>query len=328
MKTKLLIEQHFHGAFGIDFNKASIDDILLLSKQIYQYGIGGIFPTIVTDSINNTKHAIWAIKEAAKLQTPGMAKILGVHIEGIFLNPAKKGIHNPKYFMPPTIDNYRLIEDDFIKIVTLAPELIPSRNDEKLQDSSCQETVDNLNNPAQQDNQKDLIGYLHSRGVKVQAGHCTGGDLTGCDAVTHTFNAMGGISHRGTSTALSALINDNIYTEIIADGIHVSDDALRLLFKAKPADKIILVSDSLPCTHSNLKEFIFADETVYYNGIKATSKEGTIAGSTNLLPEIIKRLAAHGLFNPQFIENPYNYHNLDLSGEIERDEKFNIIKIG
>ena len=87
------------------------------------------------------------------------------------------------------------------------------------------------------------------------------------------------------------MINDNIYTEIIADGVHVSDEALKLVFKTKPQDKIILISDSLPITKSNLTEMLFADEKVYYDGIKATSKEGTLAGSTALLPDVIKRLA-------------------------------------
>src|SRR5574344_334102 len=124
MKTRLLIEQHFHGCFGVDFNKAEVKDILFLAKEIKKYGIGGIFPTLVTDSIENTKRAISTIKEAAKLQTPDMARILGVHLEGIFLNPDKKGIHNPKHFIKPSINNYKLIEDDFIKIITLAPEFI------------------------------------------------------------------------------------------------------------------------------------------------------------------------------------------------------------
>lgn len=298
MKTPLLIEQHFHGAFGVDFNKASVDDVLYLSKEILKYGIGGIFPTIVTDSVENTKHAIAVIKEAASKQTDGMAKILGVHLEGIFLNEKKKGIHNPLHFMTPTVENYKLIEDDFIKIVTLAPEL----ND-------------------------GLIEYLNSNDVKVQAGHCVGGDLAGCDGTTHTFNAMEGVSHRGQSTALSALIGDNLFTEVIGDGVHVSDDALKLLFKCKQHDKVILVSDCLPCTHSGLKEINFADETVYYDGEKATSKDGTLAGSTKLLPEIIKRLHSVGLFNPQFIENPYFYHNIELDGSIEWDDEFNIVKV-
>lgn len=295
MKTPLLIEQHFHGAFGVDFNKASVDDVLYLSKEILKYGIGGIFPTLVTDSIENTKRAISVIKEAASKQSDGMAKILGVHLEGIFLNPDKKGIHNPEHFLKPNVDNYRLVEDDFIKIVTLAPEF-----------------------------DEGLIDYLAGKGVKVQAGHCIGSDLKGCSGTTHTFNAMSGISHRGKSTALSALIDDNVYSEIIADGVHVSDDALKLFFKCKPADKVILVSDCLPCTKSDLKKITFADEDVYFDGEKATSKDGTLAGSTALLPEIIKRLHSVNLFKPQYIENPYHYHNIELNGSIEWDDDFNI----
>ena len=298
MKTKLLIEQHFHGCFGIDFNKASIDDVLYLSKEILKYGIGGIFPTIVTDNVENTKRAISIIKEASKRQTSDMAKILGIHLEGIFLNPEKKGIHNPAHFLKLTPENYKLIEDDFIKIITLAPEL-----------------------------DEGLLDYLSDKNIKIQAGHCTGGDLAKCTGATHLFNAMSGITHRGSSTTLSALINDNIYTEIIADGIHVSDDALKLVFKTKPQDKILLISDSLPITKSNLKEMIFADEKVYYDGIKATSKEGTIAGSTTLIPDIIKRLAKVNLFNPEYINNPYNYHNIDIEGFIEWDNDWNIIRI-
>ena len=295
MKTKLLIEQHFHGCFGIDFNTASVDDILYLSKEILKYGIGGIFPTLVTDSVENIKRAISVIKEASKRQTPDMAHILGIHLEGIFLNPEKKGIHNPKHFMKLTPENYKPIEDDFIKIITLAPEF-----------------------------DEGLLDYLSDKNVKIQAGHCTGGDLTGCTGVTHLFNAMSGITHRGKSTVLSALVNDDIYTEIIADGVHVSDEALKLTFKTKPEDKVILISDSLPITKSNLKEMIFAGEKIYYDGIKATSKEGTLAGSTTLLPDIIKRLAKLNLFNPEYINNPYKYHNIELEGSIEWDDEWNI----
>ena len=128
---------------------------------------------------------------------------------------------------------------------------------------------------------------------------------------------MSGITHRNSSTALSALVNDDIYTEIIADGVHVSDDALRLVFKTKPADKVILISDSLPITESNKKESIFAGEKIYYDGKKAVSKDGTLAGSALLLPSIIKRLMKVNLFNPEFITNPYNYHGIDVEGKID-----------
>ena len=298
MKTKLLIEQHFHGCYGIDFNKAEINDILDLAYQIKKEGVGGIFPTLVTDSIENTKRQIEIIKNASQKQTDG-AKILGIHLEGIFLNPEKKGIHNSAHFLKPTIENFRKIEDDFIKIMTIAPELAD----------------------------REFIEYLNKKGIKVQAGHCTGADLTGCSATTHTFNAMSTITHKNSSTVLSALLDDNIYTEIIADGIHVCDDALKLLFGIKPENKILLVSDCLPCTHSDIKEFTFADEKIYFDGKKATSAQGTLAGSTKLLLDIIKILGKKKMFTPQFIENSYNYHKIDLKGEIEWDNDYNIIKI-
>ena len=276
VKKVLLLDQHIHGAFGVNFNTAGVNEILFVAEKLYERGIGAFFPTLVTDSVENIRRQIAIIKAAANKSH----RILGVHLEGIFINPEKKGIHNPKHFLPLTIDNYRLIEDDFIKIVTLAPEL-----------------------------DEGLVSYLHSKGVKVQAGHCVGwGNVNG---VTHTFNAMSGINHRTTSTSLSALINDDVYAEIIADGIHVSDDALKLFFKTKSTKKVILISDALPITASNLKETVFADSKIFYDGRTAKSPEGTIAGSTMLLDEIVKQLKNIGLYKHEYIENAWHYHGLE-----------------
>lgn len=304
-KSNLLIEQHFHGCFGVDFSTCKADDILELSKKLLTHGIGGFFPTLVTDSPENIKRQINEIKIAKSRQTSEMAEILGIHLEGIFINPDRKGIHDEKLFLKPTIENYKLIEDDFIKIVTLAPEL---------------------------DENKELQNYLTEKGVKVQAGHCTGADLSDCNGVTHLFNAMKGINHRESSTALSALLNDDIYTEIIADGIHLSDDILNLVFKTKPQDKIILVSDSLPLAKSDLTEMDFGGKCIFYDGRTATSKDGTIAGSTSILDEIIGLLAQK---KPEHFEkyiemasdNLYKYHNLKLNGHIWWSEEFKITAI-
>lgn len=275
MSKPLLLEQHIHGAYGIDFNTCSVNDVLFVADKLLEHGIGAFFPTLVTDSIENVKRQISIINEASKKNN----RILGIHLEGIFINPEKKGIHNPEHFLPLTVDNYKLIEDDFIKIVTLAPEL-----------------------------DEGLIEYLKSKGVKVQAGHCTGwGNV---DGVTHTLNAMAGISHRSESTALKALIEDDVYIEVIADGVHISDDALRLIFKTKPIDKIILISDALPITNSDIKETVFADSKIFYDGIKATSANGTIAGSTTLLDGMIERLKELDLYNPILLENAWKYHNI------------------
>jgi len=304
-QSNLLVEQHFHGAFGVDFSTCKSKDILFLAKKMLQHGIGGFFPTLVTDSVENIKRQIEQIKKAKSEQTKEMAEILGIHLEGIFINPNKKGIHDEKLFLAPTIENYKLIEDDLIKIVTLAPEL---------------------------DKEGKLQNYLTLKGVKVQAGHCTSGDLSKCHGVTHLFNAMGGINHREKSTVLSALINDKTYTEIIADGVHLSDDILSLIFKSKPKDKVILVSDSLPLAKSNLKEMDFAGEKIYFDGKKATSSDGTIAGSTAILDEIVAELAKKDpenfeKFAKMASDNLYKYHNLKLDGCIYWDEDFNIVAI-
>ncbi len=298
MKTRLLIEQHMHGAFGIDFNKASVEEVIFVSKELLKLGIGGYFPTLVTDSVENIIKQTQIIKEASSLLTKDCAEILGIHLEGIFINVEKKGIHNYEHFLPLTQENFEQLEDDFIKIVTLAPEL-----------------------------DEGLLDYLIAKDIKIQAGHCVGSNLDDCSGVTHLFNAMKGISHRGSSTALSALIQDRLYTEIIADGVHLSDDIIKLIFKSKPVNRIILISDALPITYSSKKAAVFADEKIYYDGIKATSANGTIAGSTTLLDKIVKILAKKDLFTVQLINNVYDYHNIELDGEIEWDENFNIVHI-
>ena len=298
MKTRLLIEQHMHGAFGIDFNKASVEEMIFVSKELLKLGIGGYFPTLVTDSVENIIRQTHIIKEASSLLTKDCAEILGIHLEGIFINIEKKGIHNYEHFLPLTQENFEQLEDDFIKIVTLAPEL-----------------------------DEGLLDYLSSKDIKIQAGHCVGSNLDDCSGVTHLFNAMKGISHRGSSTALSALIQDRLYTEIIADGVHLSDDIIKLVFKSKPVNRIILISDALPITYSSKKAAVFADEKIYYDGIKATSANGTIAGSTTLLDKIVKILAKKDLFTVQLINNVYDYHNIEIDGEIEWDENFNIVHV-
>ena len=161
MKTALLVEQHMHGAFGIDFNKATVEEVIFAAKELLKHGIGGFFPTLVTDSVENIKRQFQVIKEAAQNNRNDCAGILGIHLEGIFINVEKKGIHNYEHFLPLTVENYQQIEDDFIKIVTLAPEL-----------------------------DEGLVDYLNSKNIKVQAGHCVGGNLEDCSGVTHLFNAI------------------------------------------------------------------------------------------------------------------------------------------
>lgn len=270
IETNALIEQHIHGGFGIDFATCSSNDFIEFSRRIIKYGVCGFFPTLATDSIDNIKRQISEIKKAISFQanvSMPMARILGVHLEGCFINSEKKGIHNEAQLIKPTIQNYKLLEDDIIKIVTLAPEL---------------------------DDNNELCSYLKEKGVRVSAGHCVATDLSFVDQVTHLYNAMGTFSHKVASTVSSALSNDDIFVEIIADGVHVIDDVLKITFRTKPNDKIILISDALPIANSNLESMEFCSKIVYLKDGKATDAHGTMAGSTNFVAEIIKRLVLNG----------------------------------
>ena len=286
-KTELIIENHFHGAFGIDFNFAAADEILECAKKLLKRGIGGFFPTFVTDTVENIKKQTQVIKAAKSRQTEDMADILGIHLEGIFMNPKKCGIQDESLFLTPNIENYKLIEDDFIKIVTVAPEL-----------------------------DEGLIDYLKSKNVKVQAGHCIGGDLKGVNGATHLFNAMSGVNHREKSTALSALIDDNIYTEVIMDLVHLNKDILELIIKSKPENKILPVSDCLPISYSDKTQMNFCNKPVYYDGVKITSAEATLAGSALLLDDILRKLYKNGIDGFKYIKNLYEYHGLEINGYV------------
>ena len=273
--TNALIEQHLHGGFGIDFAKCSCMDFLEFSKKILRCGVCGFFPTLATDTVENLKEQISEINKAMKIQESAlepMAKILGVHLEACFLNPLKKGIHNQSQLLIPNIDNYKLLEDDAIKIVTLAPEL---------------------------DKDYELCKYLKRNGIRVSAGHCLATDLSVVNQVTHLYNAMGTFSHKEPSTAVSALSSDNLYTEIIADFKHVQKEVLKITFRVKPLSRVILISDALPITHSNLETMEFCSKQIFLKGGKAVDASGTMAGSTSFVCDIIKGLVKEGLLDLQ-----------------------------
>jgi len=300
-----LIEQHFHGAFGIDFMKCSVNDFIDVSVEILKYGVTRIYPTLMTDDLGVIKNQIDKIKKAAELQPQQSAKITGIHLEGPFINPEKSGIHDKKYILPPTVENYLKIDDDFIKIVTIAPEL---------------------------DKHLELQHYLCQKGVKVSAGHTIAFDLSNCHCATHLFNAMGGITHKSQNTVTSALTNDDLFVEVIADGNHIIPDVLKLIFKTKPLDKIILISDALPDTLSNKAESFFAGQKVFYKNGSFYNSEGTLGGSGMLTSQIIKKLLKSKIFdNSETLfkmasQNILNYLNIKNNGFTYFDEDFNVIK--
>lgn len=288
MISSALVEQHIHGAFGYDFMDCSVDDFIIVSEKLLACGVGYYFPTIMTDDLEVIKERIAVVKKTMKFQSSKTAQIAGVHLEGPFINPQKAGIHEKKYMQQLNVDIYKQIDDEIIKIVTLAPEL---------------------------DETGEFISYLKTKGIKVSAGHCLASDLSGVEQVTHLYNAMEGFSHRGTSTVVSALSSD-IFAEIIADSMHISDDVLKITFKQKTLDKILLISDALPLAHSDKKEHVFAGQKIYNKDGKLLNSQGTLAGSSMLLCDIIKNIVDKGILKLEDAlvcasSNQLKYHNLE-----------------
>lgn len=287
MISQALVEQHIHGAFGVDFMTCSALDMLEVSKKLLNYGVGYYFPTIMTDKIDVIKERLNVVKEAKSLQTKQMAQIVGVHLEGPFINSNKAGIHNKEFILPIEIEQYKKIEDEIIKIVTLAPEL---------------------------DNNGEFTKYLHSKGVKVSAGHTLAVDLSNVNQVTHLYNAMGNFSHRDVSTVVSALVKD-IYVELIADSMHINDDVLKLTFKQKNLSQILLISDALPLAHSEKNEHLFASQLIFNKNGRLVNADDVFAGSSMLLADIVKNLVDKNILNLEDAltcasSNQLKYHNL------------------
>ncbi len=297
IETNALVEEHLHGGFGIDFAKCETDGFVEFAGKIKKHGVCTFFPTLATDTVENLKLQIKRIKEAQAKLPQDAAKIGGVHLEACFLNPQKKGIHDESQLLKPTIENFKLLEDEIIKIVTLAPEL-----DEKF----------------------ELCGYLSAKGVKVSAGHCLGADLSHVSQVTHLYNAMGSFNHKEPSTVVSALHDDRISTELIADMMHVQKEVVELTLKIKPDDKIILISDALPIAHADFDSMEFCNKTIFLKNGKAVDKNGTMAGSVSFVSDIIKNLVKSGILDLQTAVKMASTNIMPVEDKIYWDKDLNI----
>lgn len=257
------IDIHIHGGYGINFNTCSYDDFFVFAKKIFKRGIIAFCPTLVGDSMGALKSRLDLIKKVMQNQKTDEAKILGIHLEGTFLSPKKSGIQNAGSFLSPNVENFQKLAGnniDIVRIVTLAPEL---------------------------DNNSDLQKFLEENNIRAHAGHTMSKELHKVSGTTHHFNAMPPLNHREANITLKALLDNNIYCEIIGDSLHVSDEMLKLFFNIKSKNKTILVSDALPIAHSNLNSIVFCGKNIYSGG---KDKDGTLAGSSMFLDEIAQNL--------------------------------------
>ncbi len=275
-----LIDIHVHGGYGVNFNTSDKQEIKELLNKFYNRGIVAVCPTLVGDDIKSLRNRFKLFREIKNESNHCQSAIIGLHLEGTFLNPQKPGIQDKKVFLEPNIENFTELAkgfEDIIKIVTLAPEL---------------------------DKNNKLTNYLEKKNIKTHAGHTLSKNKGNTSATTHHFNAMPPINHRGENLALDSLFDNETYCEIIADGIHVSKNMLKLFFKTKDKSKIILVSDALPAAHSE-KEIIFCAKKINSKGM---DKQGTLAGCVMFLDEIIKNAVKNSIFSPKDIKK-YAFEN-------------------
>ncbi|MBF0533585.1 MAG: hypothetical protein HQK88_14435 [Nitrospirae bacterium] len=285
-----VLDIHTHGIGGFDTSTASRKQIIRMSEVHFQHGVTEILPTIYSDEVEVMRLHIETVKRAMEIQekaesedkVTAQAKIVGVNLEGPFLNPVKCGALNKQSFIYPDVNIFdRLVEgfEDIVKIITIAPEL---------------------------DGAIELIKHVVKRGVIVSMGHseasysqAEAGFYAGATGVTHLFNAMPVFHHREPGLTGFALINKDIYVELIGDQNHLHPKTIELIFKIKPPEKIILVSDSVKEAKTTLATGRIADS------------KGVLMGGSMSLMEAAKRLISLG-FDEQSVmrtitENPLKY---------------------
>jgi N-acetylglucosamine-6-phosphate deacetylase len=277
--TPGLIDQHFHGGFGCNFNNASIGELQHLMGQLPAYGITGAVPTVMTAPQMDMLTAVNALEAVIHLSKPGQTRVLGIHLEGPFLNPDYRGAHPKEELLLPTVEEMQALISPNLRMMTLAPELDPHG---------------------------DVIRYLTERGVAVSAGH-SGATLAqiqsairrGVRGITHLFNAMCPFHHREPGILGAALNHDELTVEIIGDGIHVHPEAIRMALRAKRLENVILISDCLSLTGlPDGQSFTFGNQLVTNRQGRAINAEGHLAGGTQFLNECFRNLVRWKLLPP------------------------------
>ncbi|QIZ72591.1 N-acetylglucosamine-6-phosphate deacetylase [Oxynema aestuarii] len=278
------VDLQINGALGLAFPEvtdADGDRLQQICDRLWEQGVDGFLPTIVTTSTDKIQRALAAIAAWASRQHPQQqtAQILGVHLEGPFLNPAKRGAHPEADLQPLTRDRVNRVLGEFadlVKIVTLAPELDPSG---------------------------EVIAELRSRGIVVSLGHSLATAAQANDAfdrgasmVTHAFNAMPSLHHREPGLLGPAILRPDVRCGLIADGQHVCPIAIELLLRSANYGKgVFLVSDALAPLGLPDGVYPWDERQIEVKNGTARLPDGTLAGTTLPLLTGVENLVRWGL---------------------------------
>lgn len=253
------IDVQVNGGGDVLFNDTpDVATIARIGAAHRRYGTTGFLPTLISDSRDTMAAAIAATEAAIAAGVPG---VLGIHLEGPYLAPQRRGAHDAAWFHSPDADDVALAAGlrNGRTLLTLAPE--------QVSDAALQA----------------LVG----RGVIVAAGH-TAADYTrlmhafalGVRGVTHLFNAMTPLTGREPGAVGAALDHRDSWCGLIVDGLHVHAASLRTAIRAKPAGKMFLVTDAMPPVGGERDEFLLGGQRVRVREGKAVNEQGALAGST------------------------------------------------
>lgn len=226
------IDIHTHGAGGFDFADGDTEAILSAARLHARHGTTAIFPTCTSSSYEDTVRFIENVRLCMQKNTPGRAYIAGSHLEGPYFSEKMCGAQNTQYLKNPEPSEYKsFIEHSCgsLRRISFAPEL---------------------------DGAKELCEYLAEHGIVAAYGHTNAiyDEIKpliplGCTLATHLYSGMGGVERRSLFRKLGAVetafLEDDVYAEIIADGMHLPPELLCMIYKIKGADRICLITDSM-----------------------------------------------------------------------------------
>ena len=261
------IDVHSHGGYGYDAMDGNADQIDAMVQQMTaNEGVTTYFATTMTQSHQNIAAALQAVHQAATTNPV----IQGIHLEGPFVSPVFKGAQPEEYIEAPDLTAFKAwneLAGGMIKVVTYAPENPGSREFER---------------------------YCLAHGIVLSVGHsnATRAEMKHSLAthVTHLYNAQRGLQHREPGVTGHALLEANLYTEMIADGFHVYPDMIKLAYELKGADRMELVTDSMRAKGMPEGTSELGGQTVIVKDKQARLTNGHLAGSVLRFPDAFKNI--------------------------------------
>ena len=300
-----LVDIHIHGYLGEDTSDASTDGIKKMAYGVAKNGVTAFLPTTMTvakDQIIAALNAVRALKEESKSWEG--AEIIGVHAEGPFINPSKKGAQAEENILAPDAD-FIIENSDVITSVTLAPEMDV---DHKCIKKLAEET-------------NVLVSMGHSDAKFEEAMKAA---KDGVNHATHLFNAMSALAHRNPGVVGAALASENVSVEIIADTFHINPGLYSIVAKVK-GDKMILITDCTRAGGMPDGEYDLGGQPIFLKGIECRLADGTIAGSVLKLNDAVKNV----LDNTDLpVYEVFNMASLNPAKAIKCDSRIGSIESG